>query len=277
MAEVKMDLKELEAIKAEIQQAKDEKEQLRIEYEQKLDKIQAEKSELLANQKRVLFTKRSFEVKQYLPCTEQNIISLLENMPVSGIMVGWPTFNDEITKIIYRIKDYLLHNCTFEKHSETVTPLDKEEHYEFINLDEAINMALQQENSEYTKELRDLKEQNSRLVSRLADYDAETVKQKDKLVKEYEVEIKHIRETAKDRYDKLAKEADKKYKQLEESSAAKYKQMEQEFAKYRDDEEEMTLKDKLEKYQQENNDLRKDIAYLEKKLKSKGFFGFLKM
>lgn len=259
MAEVKMDLKELEAIKNEINVAKQETENVRKELNEKINKLQDEKTELIGNQKRVLFTKKIFDVKQYLPCTFENLEKAIGNaISYAFRNDSWLNY-DGILKIQNILIDFFKNNCTFEKQSDTMTLRDdKEEHFEFINLDEAINLALKQEDNEYTQELKNMKKLNAKLQSKIDNYNIDKDKEIDNIIRERD-----------NRYSQLELDASKKYNELKKSSEDKYKKLEEEFAKYKDDEEKMNINDKLEKYQKENNELKKKLEEMDKKLKSK--------
>ena len=165
--------------------------------------------------------------------------------------------------MIHKIRDVLINffesNCTFEKQSNTMTLRDdKEEHFEFINLDEAINLALKQEDNEYTQELKNMKKLNAKLQSTIDNYNIDKDKEIDNIIRERD-----------NRYSQLELDSSKKYNELKKSSEDKYKKLEEEFAKYKDDEEKMNMGDRLAKYQKENNELKQKLQELENKLNQK--------
>jgi hypothetical protein len=259
MAEVKMDLKELEAIKNEINVAKQETENVRKELNEKINKIQDEKTELISNQKRVLFTKKVFDVKQYLPCTFENLEKAIADAMGYAFQNDY-FYRDEILRIRNFLISFFKSNCTFEKLSDTMTLRDdKEEHFEFINLDDAINLALKQEDNEYTQQLRNMKKLNAKLQSKIDNYNIDKDKEIDNIIRERD-----------NRYSQLELDSSKKYNELKKSSEDKYKKLEEEFAKYKDDEAKMNIQDKLDKYKKENDELKKKLEEMDKKLKSKG-------
>lgn len=259
MAEVKMDLKELEAIKNEINVAKQETENVRKELVKEINKLQDEKTELISNQKRVLFTKKIFDVKQYLPCTLENLKKAIgEAINYTFKDNSWFLYN-EMSKIQNILINFFEDNCTFEKLSDTtILRDDKEEHFEFINLDEAINLALKQEDNEYTQELKNMKKLNAKLQSKIDNYNIDKDKEIDTIIREKD-----------NRYSQLELDSSKKYNELKKYSENRYKKLEEEFAKYKDDEEKMNMNDKLEKYQKENNELKQKLQELENKLNQK--------
>lgn len=277
MAKVEMDLKELEAIKDEINIAKKETEQVRKELNEKISKLQDEKTALISNQKRVMFTKKVYDVKQYLPCTHTNIVNMLDSVFSQAFkdnpFYNYPNFYDKENLIKKSMVNFFETQCIYEKQNDTITLRgDKEENFEFINLDDAVQIALEQKGSIYGERLSILEKENVNLKSKLAKFDANKKLEIENIIEEKNHECQLLKEEASEKIKNLTENADKKYKQLEEDTDKKYKKLEEEFAKYRDDEEKMNMNDKLEKYQKENVDLKKKIEDLEKKLNSKSLF-----
>lgn len=276
MAEVKMDLKELEAIKEEVKQAKEETEQVKKELNEQISKLQNEKTELINNQKRVMFTKKSFIVKQYLPYTEKHVRELISNSVYEALRkYGDMRFMPESTdrrEICNAIFSNMHREIAFDREQNTTIPLDKENYYEFINLDDAVQMALEQKGSIYGEKLTTLEKENINLKSKLAKFDANKKLEIENIIEAKDYEYQNLKEEANEKINNLTEIANKKYKELEEKSTKKYKKLEEEFAKYKDDEEKMNMNDKLEKYQKENGDLKKKIEDLEKKLNNKSLF-----
>lgn len=287
MAEVKMDLTELDAIKAEIKQAKEETERVKKELNEQISKLQNEKTELISNQRRVMFTKKSFIVKQYLPYTENHVRELISNSVYDALRkygdMRFMPDNTDKHEICNAIFSNMRREIAFDREQNTTIPLDKENYYEFINLDDAVQMALEQKGSIYGEKLTTLEKENTELNLTIERFNtkkeaeiADIVKEKDYAYKDLkertENKLKKLTEESNKKYKELEEEANKKYKELEEKSAKKYKKLEEEFAKYKDDEEKMNMNDKLEKYQKENGDLKKKIEDLEKKLNSKSLF-----
>ena len=185
MAEVKMDLKELEAIQNETKLAKEETEQVRKELNEKISKLQDEKTELISNQKRVLFTKKIFDVKQYLPCTLGNLKKEIATAIDYTFKNNYWLHHDEILKIQDILTNFFENNCTFEKQNDTMVLRDnKEEHFEFINLDDAVQIALEQKGSIYGERLNVLEKENVNLKSKLAEFDANKKLEIENIIKE---------------------------------------------------------------------------------------------
>lgn len=278
MAKVEMDLAELKKIEAQVEEAKQETLKVRKELQDKIDGLQKEKETLIKNQKRVMLTRTNYQMKYTIPANRVQTERALQ------IALNWTYkyynmnefnygFNDKFVK---NVLEYMDNNNGYGiEYYETKDVVNgkTEDKYEFINLDEAINTALKQEDSDYMKELKEIKKENMTLKKTLTDYDLNK-----------EEEIKIITERENKRYTKLQKDSakkynemiedtSKKYKELEEESAKKYKALEEEFAKYKDDEAKMNLQDKLEKYQKQNEELKKKLEEINKKLKSKSLFG----
>jgi len=288
MAEVKMSLEELEKIKAQVEEVKEQankekkelQEQAQVEKKElqdKIDNLQKEKEIFIQNQKRVILTKKFYDVKQYLPCTEENLRNTfdraIKDTSISSHYCGYNPHLEFASQIIKDVFKELKKYCTFDKLYNSITPInDKEEHYEFINLDDAIDLALKQEDSDYTIELKQLKKEKVKLQNQLDNYDINKEQEIQEKLKEKDEELHRIIKKSTEDYNELLKTTEKQYKALEEETTKKYKALEEEFAKYKDDEEKMNMNDKLEKYQKENGDLKKKIEDLEKKLNSKSLF-----
>lgn len=277
MAEVKMDLAELKKIEAQVEEAKQETLKVRKELQDKIDGLQKEKETLIQNQKRVMLTRTNYQIKYTIPATRVQTEMALQTAltwtrkyhHMSEFDYG---FNHEFVK---NVLEYMDNNNGYGfEYYETKDVVDgkTEDKYEFINLDEAINTALKQEDSDYTKELKQLKKQNIDLRKTIDDYDIDKEKEIENIVKTEKDRLNKTKEHYEDKIKDLTKSADDKYKALEKESSEKYKKLEEEFAKYKDDEEKMNIIDKLEKYQKENDDLKKKIENLEKKLNNKSLF-----
>ena len=64
MAKVEMDLQELKAIENKVEEVREQAKVEKKELQDKIDKLQKEKETFIQNQKRVMFTKKIFDVKQ---------------------------------------------------------------------------------------------------------------------------------------------------------------------------------------------------------------------
>lgn len=276
MAKVEMDLQELKAIENKVEEVKEQANVEKKELQDKIDSLQKEKETFIQNQKRVMLTKRIFDTKQYLPCTKEHLEELFTSI-LTDVTSNIPTYMrmgemNYITETVRKVYEELLKYSTFDKLPETSTLLNKEEEYEFINLDDAIQLALKQEDSDYMKELKEVKKENRQLKKDLTE---STINKEEEIRDAVDKEVKKfnkIREDASKQYTEALNACDEKYKALEEESSKKYKALEEEFAKYRDDEAKMNIKDKLEKYQKENDELKKKLEEMDKKLKSKSLF-----
>lgn len=278
MAEVKMDLQELKAIENKIEEVQKKADQDKKELQDKIDNLQKEKETLIKNQKRVMLTRTNYQIKYTIPATRVQTERALQTAlnwtckyhPMNMFDYG---FNHDFVK---NVLEYMDNNNGYGiEYYETKDVVNgkTEDKYEFINLDEAINTALKQEDSDYTKELKEIKKENMTLKKTLTDYD---LNKEDEIKIITERENKRYTQLQKDsakKYNEMVEDTSKKYKELEEESAKKYKALEEEFAKYKDDETKMNLQDKLEKYQKQNEELKKKLEEMDKKLKSKSLFG----
>lgn len=283
MGTVTMDLEELRRIEAQVDIEKEKANKEKQELNNLINKLTTEKETLLSNQKRVMYTKKIVNVKQYLPCTWDNMQRLI----VKSLQetVKWNSYhrffeNDFIRDVSYALLKDLQKECvTSIEPSEPMLP-ENENNYEFINLDDAIKMALNQENCEYTKELKQLKQKNSELNRKIDDFEIEKEREINDLLRAKDEKIDLLEKDNIKKYNILKEESEKaykeletssaaKYKELEESSAKKYKELEEAFAKFKGDEENMAMKDLLEKYKKENDELKTKIEELDKKSKEK--------
>lgn len=278
MAKVEMDLAELKEIENKVEKVKKQAEQDKKELQDKIDGLQKEKETLIQNQKRVMLTRTNYQMKYTIPANRvQTEIALQAALNWTCKYYHMNEFNYGFNdKFIKNVLEYMDNNNGYGiEYYETKDVVNgkTEDKYEFINLDEAINTALKQEDSDYMKELKEVKKENMTLKKTLTDYD---------LNKEEEIKIiterenKRYTQLQKDsakKYNEMIEDTSKKYKELEEESAKKYKALEEEFAKYKDDEAKMNLQDKLEKYQKQNEELKKKLEEMNKKLKSKSLFG----
>lgn len=276
MAKVEMDLQELKAIENKVEEVKEQAKIEKKELQDKIDSLQKEKETFIQNQKRVMLTKRIFDTKQYLPCTKEHLEELFSSI-LADVTQGIPSYMraqeiSYITETVRKVYTELLKYSTFDKLADSSTPINKEEEYEFINLDDAIQLALKQEDSDYMKELKQLKSENSKLKKDIMDYDIQKEEEINAITERENKRYAKLQKESAEIYEKVVEDNSKKYKVLEEESAKKYKALEEEFAKYKDDEAKMSMKDKLEKYQKENDELKKKLEEMDKKLKSKSLF-----
>lgn len=282
MGTVTMDLEELRRIEAQVDIEKEKANKEKQELNNLINKLTNEKETLLSNQKRVMYTKKIVNVKQYLPCTWDNMQKLINKSLVETIRWNKYHFVDDmfIREVSYALLKDLQRDCVTSIEPSAPMPPENENNYEFINLDDAIKMALNQEDCEYTKELKQLKQKNSELSRRIDDFEIEKEKEINDLLKDKDEKIDFLKkenikkynilkEESEKAYKELETSSDKKYKELEESSAKKYKELEEAFAKFRGDEENMAMKDLLEKYKKENDELKTKIEELDKKSKEK--------
>jgi hypothetical protein len=277
MAKVEMDLQELKAIENKVKEVKEQANVEKKELQDKIDSLQKEKETFIQNQKRVMLTKRIFDTKQYLPCTKEHLERLFNSI-LADVTRDIPAYMrveelNYITETVGKVYTELLKYSTFDKLADSSTPINKEEEYEFINLDDAIQLALKQEDSNYMKELKQLKSENSKLKKDIVDYDIQKEEEINAITERENKRYAKLQKESAKIYEKVVEDNSKKYKALEEESTKKYKALEEEFAKYKDDEAKMSMKDKLEKYQKENDELKKKLNEMDKKLKSKSLFG----
>lgn len=274
MAKVEMDLQELKAIENKVEEVKEQAKAEKKELQDKIDSLQKEKETFIQNQKRVMLTKRIFDTKQYLPCTKEHLEGLFNSI-LADVTRDIPAYMraqelSYITETVSKVYTELLKYSTFDKLADSSTPINKEEEYEFINLDDAIQLALKQEDSDYMRELKQLKSENSKLKKDIMDYDIQKEEEINAITERENKRYAKLQKESAEIYEKVVEDNSKKCKALEEESAKKYKALEEEFAKYKDDEAKMNIQDKLDKYQKENNELKKKLEEMDKKLKSKG-------
>lgn len=281
MGTVTMDLEELRRIEAQVDIEKEKANKEKQELNNLINKLTNEKETLLSNQKRVMYTKKIIQTKQYLPCTWDNMQRLIVKSLQETIKWNRHFVDDMfIREVSYALLKDLQRDCVTSIEPNAPMPPEKEDNYEFINLDDAVKMALDQEDCKYTQELKKLKKQNANLQERINDFENEKEIEIENIIKEKEEKINNLKESHIKKYNILKEESDKalkdletsstqKYKELEESSNKKYKELEEAFAKFRGDEENMAMKDLLEKYKKENTELKTKIEELDALSKKK--------
>lgn len=281
MAEVKMNLKELEAIQNETKLAKEETERIKKELNEEISKLTKQKEELIQNQKRVILSKREYQVTKYLPVTYQEIYDCAKKaIDELADDRGYYRRDDLLERYASILRDlprYFMQQVFHTRPDYSQKGRDSEnlvvpeiDHYEFINLDEAVNMALEQNGSVYGQRLKKLEKSNLDLASELSKLEAKAEEKIEEIREDKEKEIERIikekdslydklKETSELEYKELKETSDKQYKELKETSDKQYKTLEEEFAKYKDDEEKMNIKDLLEKYKKENEELKSKL------------------
>ena len=277
MAKVEMDLQELKAIENKVKEVQEQAQVEKKELQDKIDGLQKEKETLIQNQKRVMLTRTNYQIKYTIPANRvQTQIALQTALNWTCKYYHMNEFNYGFNdKLVKNVLEYMDNNNGYGiEYYETKDVVNgkTEDKYEFINLDEAINTALKQEDSDYMKEFKEVKKENLKLKKDLTEC---TINKEEEIKEAIDKEAKKfnkIKEEANERYMQTLNACDEKYKKLEEESSKKYKALEEEFAKYKDDEKKMSMKDKLEKYQKENEELKKKIEEMDKKLKDKSLW-----
>lgn len=270
MAEVKMDLKELEAIQNETKLAKEEIEKIKKESNEEISKLVKQKEELIQNQKRVIFSKKEYQVIKYLPVTYQEIYDCAEKaintLTVERRYYRRDDLLEKYSSILRDLPRYFMEEVFNKrpdysqkgKNSENLI-VPEMDHFEFINLDEAVNMALEQNGSVYGQRLKKLEKSNLDLASELSKLEAKAEEKIEEIREDKEREIERIIKEKDSLYDKLKETSELEYRELKETSDKQYKILKEEFAKYKDDEEKMNIKDLLEKYKKENEELKSKL------------------
>lgn len=265
-----MDLKELEAIQNETKLAKEEIEKIKKESNEEISKLVKQKEELIQNQKRVIFSKKEYQVIKYLPVTYQEIYDCakkaINTLTVERRYYRRDDLLEKYSSILRDLPRYFMEEVFNKrpdysqkgKNSENLI-VPEMDHFEFINLDEAVNMALEQNGSVYGQRLKKLEKSNLDLASELSKLEAKAEEKIEEIREDKEREIERIIKEKDSLYDKLKETSELEYRELKETSDKQYKILKEEFAKYKDDEEKMNIKDLLEKYKKENEELKSKL------------------